>query len=558
MRFGSPLKIFLSLLAIGIYLSCCLTHLELPGLYYDEVLFANAAMGNIDGSFIAWQIQVGSAKLPVMLMPYIGALKAYFYAPIFATFKPSVMTVRLPTVLVGLVTLALTYAVVKHWLGEKVALIALLLLASDPTFIFVNKLDWSPATLMMVIRMASLFLLQRWLAAGKLHLLALAGFLLGLGIYDKFIFIWFVAALVIAFPLCFREKLRSRMSLGALCVFLGCFVLGCWPVIAYNWRFHGMTFNNPNKLNLSLAGETLLRSITLMKTLNGTATNEFTSNGDFQRLPLLLQREGGAALRRLINPSGQSLGTLTVPALVIAVALILVLWKRGRMQLGASAQFFFLLCAFITVLIYLTPGSAGLQHFVMLYPFSTILIAFAAGTLGTNGEISDRPWRAVARNYAGPACVVVLVLVQLFVDVETLKSFATKGGVGTWSDAIYKLADYASAHTESSFTLMDWGFNNQLLVLTQGRIQKQEAFAAVRAARGDEEQIRVMHAYLTRPKSIFVFHAPAYEIVPMLELFERTLERYKLIARKVATFYQRDGQPVYLLYEVSPFRPETP
>jgi hypothetical protein len=69
MRFGSPLKILLSLLAIGIYLSCCLTHLELPGLYYDEVLFANAAMGNIDGSFIAWQIQVGSENLTVMLMP---------------------------------------------------------------------------------------------------------------------------------------------------------------------------------------------------------------------------------------------------------------------------------------------------------------------------------------------------------------------------------------------------------------------------------------------------------------------------------------------------------
>ena len=281
MRFRWSAKFVLGLVAVGIYLCCSLVHLELPGLHYDEVLFANAAMGNVDGSFVAWEIHIGRSKLPVMLMPYIGALKAYLYAPIFAIFKPGVIAVRLPTVILGLLTLILTFVVVKPWLGEKVALVTLFLLASDPTFIFTNKLDWGPAALMMVLRMASLYLLQRWLVAAKPWLLALAGLLLGLGIYEKVIFIWFVAALLIAFPICFWQRVKSPMSLRALSLFLGCFVLGCCPLIAYNLRFHWMTLNNPNKLNLSPGQESLLRSSILMKTLNGTAINEFTSMKSF-------------------------------------------------------------------------------------------------------------------------------------------------------------------------------------------------------------------------------------------------------------------------------------
>ena len=554
MRFRWSAKFVLVLVAVGIYLCCSLVHLELPGLHYDEVLFANAAMGNVDGSFVAWEIHIGRSKLPVMLMPYIGALKAYLYAPIFAIFKPGVIAVRLPTVILGLLTLILTFVVVKPWLGEKVALVTLFLLASDPTFIFTNKLDWGPAALMMVLRMASLYLLQRWLVAAKPWLLALAGLLLGLGIYEKVIFIWFVAALLIAFPICFWQRVKSPMSLRALSLFLGCFVLGCCPLIAYNLQFHWMTFNNPNKLNLSPGQESFLRTIILMKTLNGTAINEFTSNEEFQRLPLLLQREGSAALGRLINPwygqRSQSPSTLTVPALLMAVGLILILWKMGRLQAGARVHFFLLLCVFMTAFIYLTPGSTGIQHFAMLYPFPTTLIGFAACSLGKEGEIRSRKWLASLGDLAGLAWVGILLLAQLSVDVDTLKLFVRQGGVGIWTDAIYKLADYANEHGESSFTLMDWGFNNQLLVLTQGRIQKEEVFAKVSAAPGDEERIRAMHAYLTRPKSLLVFHAPGYEVVPMLQFFERALQRYNLEARKVATFHQRDGQPVYLLYEV--------
>ena len=73
---------FLAFLAIAIYLICSLSYIDKPGLYYDETLFVNVALGNEDGSFIDLEAPIGPYRIPVMLMPYIGALKSYFYFPI--------------------------------------------------------------------------------------------------------------------------------------------------------------------------------------------------------------------------------------------------------------------------------------------------------------------------------------------------------------------------------------------------------------------------------------------------------------------------------------------
>jgi hypothetical protein len=66
------------LLVISIvYLVFSCLFLSSPGLQYDEVLFANASLGNLDNSFIAYQWRIGSVDIPLMLMPYIGAIKAF-------------------------------------------------------------------------------------------------------------------------------------------------------------------------------------------------------------------------------------------------------------------------------------------------------------------------------------------------------------------------------------------------------------------------------------------------------------------------------------------------
>ncbi len=138
MRFLRARHFFVSA-SFGLYFLFSLIQLELPGLEYDEVLFANAAMGNVDGSFVEWEFRIGGQHLPIMLMTYIGALKAYLYAPIFALFGSSVASARVPVIIVGLITLTFTYKLVGAMIGREIALLSLVLLATDPTFIFATS-----------------------------------------------------------------------------------------------------------------------------------------------------------------------------------------------------------------------------------------------------------------------------------------------------------------------------------------------------------------------------------------------------------------------------------
>ena len=67
--------------------ACCFVFLaafriELPGLYMDEVDFVNAAQGGADNTMIYMRL----GPVPILLMPYLGALKAWVWAPIFRVF----------------------------------------------------------------------------------------------------------------------------------------------------------------------------------------------------------------------------------------------------------------------------------------------------------------------------------------------------------------------------------------------------------------------------------------------------------------------------------------
>jgi hypothetical protein len=65
---------------VGFFFTTSMLRLSRPGCQYDELLFGNAALGVVDPHSFLHRTVVG---VPVLLMPYIGALKAYLYYPIF-------------------------------------------------------------------------------------------------------------------------------------------------------------------------------------------------------------------------------------------------------------------------------------------------------------------------------------------------------------------------------------------------------------------------------------------------------------------------------------------
>ena len=147
-----------------------------------------------------------------MLMPYLGAVKAYLYYPIFKLCGPGVAAVRLHVIQLGLVALIFTYVLVRQTLGPCTALEGVVLLASDPTFIFMPKTDWGPIAMMIALKVSSLYFVFCWLNQGESLWLGVACFLTGVGVFDKVIFVWYVVALAAALPLCFLRFSASFLS----------------------------------------------------------------------------------------------------------------------------------------------------------------------------------------------------------------------------------------------------------------------------------------------------------------------------------------------------------
>jgi 4-amino-4-deoxy-L-arabinose transferase-like glycosyltransferase len=84
------------------------------------------------------------------------------------------------------------------------------------------------------MQISSLYCILRWRAEGRLRFLILGGFLLGLGLYNKVIFVWFLVALVISLMIFFYAQIKQKISWRAAISFIAAFLLGCLPLIAFN------------------------------------------------------------------------------------------------------------------------------------------------------------------------------------------------------------------------------------------------------------------------------------------------------------------------------------
>ena len=150
---------------------------------------------------------------------YVGAVKAWVHAPIFAAFGINVWTVRLPSILLAAVTILFLGMFVRAQLGTAWAALLLALLATDPVILNHARLDWGPHVIAAFMRVLALIALWRWLTTGAKRWLIIlcAAFLVGF--LDKLNFLWVIAAWTAAAAIvCGRlalMRLRARPAVAA-------------------------------------------------------------------------------------------------------------------------------------------------------------------------------------------------------------------------------------------------------------------------------------------------------------------------------------------------------
>ena len=526
-----------------LYLSLALPVLRLPGLQYDEVLFVNAAIGRGSGLFIEWAVQVGGVHIPMMLMRYIGALKAWLYAPIFAIFGTGPVTVRLPVVLLGLLTLTFTWLIARRLFGRRASAFAVLLLATDPTFIFCNRLDWGPLALSFVLKTAGTVLVLRWLETGGASVLMGAGFLFGLGLFDKVTFVWFIAAMAIALPLCFWQAVRDRTNRSSLLAGLAGLLLGAAPLLSYNLIFPARSIEGQKRIAAVPAPAVLgTRVAALRGALDGTeALGLFTG-----RYRGEIGKDDPDVLARRLLPTR----TLTWQGWLVAAAVAVIGLRRKGSQCRRQQLFVLMMSLLIIAMVAVSAQATGLHHVLMLYPLPQLLIASVLADLGSRE--GPKGLSSVGRWMACAILIVAFIVPQMGMAVRYLWSFERGGGRGFWSDAIYRLADFALRNPERQLKLMEWGFWNQLQVLGGGRIRMQELFPVLEAIPDEAGRESALRLRLLLDGNYYVFHHPRFGHRQALDLFARVVRETGVAARVVQVFSQRDGEPLYVLYEVVP------
>jgi hypothetical protein len=110
-----------------LFIATAMLFVSRPGIEADEALVANPA-------FYSWH------HVPLMLMSYMGALKAWLYLALFNLVMPGPVSLRTPTVLFGAVAIWLFFLLIDRAVGRRAAWIGALLLATDSMFAIMGRM----------------------------------------------------------------------------------------------------------------------------------------------------------------------------------------------------------------------------------------------------------------------------------------------------------------------------------------------------------------------------------------------------------------------------------
>ena len=572
-------------LAIGVFLGLGAYQLHLPGLHYDEAKEAGLnAMELVTGqsvtAFRDATIMIGPWRLPLMVQDYIGALNVILALPFLTIGGVNVVALRWLPLLIGALTLLVTWRIAWRLGGAVAASATVCLLAVNPAFIFWSRQGIFVTNLITLIFMASLLTGLRWWQMRRPRDLWLTAFLWGLGIYAKLLFVWAIGALLIIALAAWLLKARSsKLEAGdrklgvsrsqaeppggtqqsgaslrhgssgfksgvltwAFAAF--CFVLPLVPLIIFNLRTGGT-----------------------LKSVFGNLDQSYYGVDNSAYLPNLATRLG--QLVTLLR--GDHLGYLGGPfantwapwilglILLSGLALGLSAYRQGSRREGqredraAPLLGLVILCLILLLIVAqsaFTVSDLFITHYALLLPLLPLIGGLAFGVIWTWGEGEHA--RQGGKIVRGLALIALVAWIgsDLVTDIRYHRALTATGGHGSHSDAIHALAKRLDSLGWDAPVALDWGLAAQIRYLTAGRVQPIEVFGYESLDGPDPGYAERMNKLLDDPDNFYLAHPP-----------ERTnfRERVNALAdlawnrgltlREQGRFNEQDGTPLIILY----------
>ena len=485
-----------------------LAFLPRPGVLEDEALFAAPFLRN-NPPLYSWQF--GDLRIPVMSMAYLGAVKSWLYWPIFHIWPPGVWSLRLPVCILSLLTLVLFADLVRRVCGPRVAAAAALFLATDAVFVLIDVFDMTVCLLLLGM-VAFLYLLHR-------RSFAAAFFVAGISLWYKANFIFPLAGVALAFAVVYTGALRRWLSVRNVLTAAVAFGIGCAPLIEFNLRHRGATFQAQGDLPSVPPAEKLMM---LRRTLDGRAFEHYMVRSAFdEKIPLQ-----GAPLGELVlswyRHSNFHPGSFLFPAFVLALPALAFLRKSPFLH-----PLLFSWVAFaggLGFMFMLRDAGAGPHHTVLLYPAPQFIVA------ATGAALCDRlgKWRRTA-------FVALTVLVAgsgVWLLGQYYRAARGNGFSVYWTDAAQNLAQAVDSQT-LPVAVLDWGIHNSLQIETQDRI-------------------RIDEDVTPREDILYVRHCDGYTIdESRWKRFQELLAAAPFHVMDERAIADREGRPIFCLFRLA-------
>jgi hypothetical protein len=465
------------------------------GLQNDEALFGYAIYEPRAGLFM---VQFLGARLPLMLMSYLGTLKGWIYRQIFRAVRPGLSSIRVPMVLAGVGTIWLFAQLLRRISDSRAAAIGAMLLASDALFLLTLSFDWGPVALQHLLLVGGMLLVVKFFQDRSERALCGGFFLFGLGLWDKALMIWLLGGMAFAAVVVFPRRIRDAFTPPRAAAVVLAFVVGALPLIVYNAANNWETFRGNAALDFSdIRGKAhLLVSCFAGDALFGWLVAEDHETPAPRQPSNLLER----ASFQLSGRTGQPRHNLMIIAFFAAL-LLAPLASAGERR---AILFAGIAMAVAWGQMAVTRNAGGsAHHAVLLWPFPQMIIAISfAGASRRLGR------------YGVPVLAIALVLIlvpNLLVMNQYYVQEIRNGGGINWNDSIVPLAVYIRDVSASNVFCVDWGILDSIRLLNRGRtpvrvgsdpISKPELSAADREA---------VHDWIKDPDHVFLAHTAGNE-----------------------------------------------
>jgi len=412
-----------------------------PGLQQDETLFVNAATLRLPGLNLVHSF----GRVPLMIFPYIGALKSWLYYPLFKVFGNSAAVIRVPAVVITSLGLLFVYPAVRDLVNRPVALLAFVALCFDNSVFWLTRDDVGPSALEFALKCAALFCAARFARTPRQRWILLLLAVLALGVFNKLNFIWIVnAATVVSLIVAvrYRDRLRAQWRIAATWIGGLALIYAAWGI--YYLHYHIGSIVGPS-------GNSLIQPWADFD----PGTSGILSGTWFYSYALAPLAPRAAIVWIVI-------------ALFTAGAIASVAVPRLRSLPVAALALTTVLISFQTLIT--LQATAG-WHYVAIYPFVTIVAAYGVYAIARIVLLRDT---LVYVALAGAAILALtydgLLMAKYFDQIGSEPTNAA------WSPAIYNLSRDLR-HTKGTIFTADWGILNPLFALDPSGRFRELAFA---------------------------------------------------------------------------------